>query len=413
MSRAAIAELTREKLPKPRTLSRRTFFADESTRIDQGLVAFFPVPSSYTGEDVAELHVHGGRAIREALSRRLADLGLRPAERGEFTRRAVHSGKLDLTQAEAIADLIEAETDAQRRQALSQLDGSLTRLYEAWRARLLQLTALAEAQIDFSDEELPADLMDQLRKGIVGLAGDLDAHLADAHRGEILREGLYLTVIGPPNAGKSSLINALAKRDVAIVAECAGTTRDIIEVRLDLDGYPVVAADTAGLRESADRVESEGVRRALDRSQNADLVLLLLDGTEPAGCVVADLLNREPDLIVWNKVDLPWPKVLRPCKGLVLSLRTGQGLRELVAAISEKVRLKLETHDELPALTRARHRHSAKEALSALGRALNAASAELCAEDLRLASRAIGRITGAVDIEEVLGAIFAGFCIGK
>ena len=228
---------------------------------------------------MAEFHVHGGRATVGAVLSALGALGLRPAEAGEFTRRAVENGKLDLTQAEAIADLVDAETDAQRRQALRQYDGALAELYEGWRADLIRAGAWAEAAIDFSDEELPADTFARVRAAISEILGQLRRHLDDFRRGEVLREGLHLAIIGPPNAGKSSLINALARRDVAIVAETAGTTRDVIEVRMDLGGYPVILADTAGLRAASEAIEAEGVRRALARAEVADLVLLLLDGS--------------------------------------------------------------------------------------------------------------------------------------
>jgi len=374
--------------------------------IDQAVVVCFRGPASYTGDDVIELHVHGGRAILERLTDSLVALGMRPAEPGEFTRRAVENGKLDLTRAEAIADLVDAETDAQHRQALAQYEGGLDQLYEGWRQELIRLSAWAEAAIDFSDEELPEDLLAKSRDGAGDLAKAIARHLDDGRRGEIVREGLLLTVIGPPNAGKSSLINALAKRDVAIVSEAAGTTRDVIEVRLDLGGYPVVVADTAGLRESTDAVEREGVRRALAKAASADLVLLLQDGTSDAD------VSRETkyDLAVWNKADLPWPS---PRPGLRLSLKTGEGLSQLIDKTAELVRLKLENPRDAPVITRARHRTALVEAQSALGRAEIATSAELCAEDLRLALRALGRITGRVDVEDLLDVIFRDFCIGK
>jgi tRNA modification GTPase len=369
-------------------------------------VVFFRGPASYTGEDVLELQVHGGRAVLDRLSRALVAFGSRPAEHGEFTRRAVENGKLDLTRAEAIADLVNAETEAQRRQALLQYDGGLDRLYEAWRAQLIALSAWAEAAIDFSDEELPEDLLARSRDGARALAAAIAVHLDDNRQGEILRDGLHLTVIGPPNAGKSSLVNALAQRDVAIVSETAGTTRDVIEVRLDLGGYPVIVADTAGLRDSSDSVEREGVRRALARAAKADLVLLLQDGTTKID------VSRETaaDLVVWNKADLPWP---HSHDGLKLSLMTGAGLSELIERIASLVRERLERPRETPVITRARHRIALTEAKAALDRAVDAPNAELCAEDLRLAQRALGRITGRVDVEDLLDVIFRDFCIGK
>ncbi len=388
---------------KPPGAPRRAVLA-RIAGIDRGLVLYFQGPDSFTGEDVAEFHVHGGRAVVDGVLAALAPFG-RPAERGEFTRRAVENGKLDLTRAEAIADLVDAETEAQRRQALRQYDGALSDLVEGWRVALIRAAAWAEAAIDFSDEELPADVLDRAQAAIRDILAQIQAHLDDGGRGEILREGLYLAVIGPPNAGKSSLVNALARRDVAIVAETAGTTRDVIEVRLDLGGYAVVVADTAGLREAVDAVEAEGVRRALARAEAADLVLLLLDGasdTAPPDVRV--------DLAVWNKSDLKHRD-----EGLSISLKTGEGVDTLVAALKALVEARLQSRGDSPALTRPRHRRALEDAARALDGALIAPSdrPELMAEELRLALRALGRITGRVDIEELLDVVFKDFCIGK
>jgi tRNA modification GTPase len=394
----------------PRVATLRRLRDEAGQAIDQALILWFPGPASFSGEDMAEFHVHGGRAV---VARILAALSVRcrPAEPGEFTRRAVENGKLDLTQAEALADLIDAETEAQRGQALRQYGGSLALLYEGWRERLIQSLAWSEAGIDFSDEELPDDLSTRLRAAMLEIYKEIQMHINDSRRGEIVRDGLFLTVIGAPNAGKSSLVNALARRDVAIVAESAGTTRDIIEVKLDLGGFAVIVADTAGLRETADMVENEGVRRALARAEASDLVLLLLDGSaaEPMKGLRPDIAERAA-LTVWNKADLPAPG---PRSGLNLSLKTGEGLDALLAAISAKVAEKLDVSREALVLTRARHRHALEQALAALDRALNTGEAELFAEDLRLAVRAIGRITGRVDVEELLDVVFRDFCIGK
>ncbi len=409
---AAVAALTRKPLPPPR-LARLRLLQDRAGRtIDESLLLWFPAPASFTGEDIAEFHVHGGRAIVEAVLDELAaQAGCRPAEPGEFTRRAVENGKLDFTQAEAILDLIEAETPAQRRQAAAQYQGGLSRLVDGWREALIRALAWAEAEIDFSDEDLPGDVLARSRAGVAGIARDINAHLADARRGEIVRDGLFLTVIGPPNAGKSSLINALAKRDVAIVAETPGTTRDIVEVRLNLGGYAVIVADTAGLREAADAVESEGVRRALARAEQSDLILLLLDGSaaDPVAGLPPERIAKA-DLTVWNKADLP---SAAPRDGLRLSLRTGDGLEVLLGEIEALVARRLGRAGEAPVLTRARHRHALEEAAAALARSQAARAPELFAEDLRLAVRAIGRITGRVDVEDLLDVIFRDFCIGK
>lgn len=397
---------------KPRVATLRTLRDRAGVAIDQGIVLWFPAPSSFTGEDMVEFQVHGGRAILSKILGVLAEFpSSRPAEPGEFTRRAVENGKLDLTQAEALIDLIDAETEAQRSQALRQFGGSLTALYEAWRLRLVKALAWAEAEIDFSDEDLPADLSARTRRVLLEILQEIQKHMSDSRRGEIIREGVFLTVIGPPNAGKSSLINALARRDVAIVAETAGTTRDIIEVRLDLNGYAVIVADTAGLRETAETVESEGVRRALARAGASDLTLLLLDSSAPdpfAGLPTG--IAERASLTVWNKIDLP---SRRSREGLRLSLQTGEGFDALLAAIGMKVAERLERPGEAPALTRARHRHALEQATTALERAVIATRPELFAEDLRLATRWIGRITGRVDVEELLDVVFRDFCIGK
>lgn len=387
---------------------------DHGEAIDRALVLWFPGPGSFTGEDVAEFHVHGGRAVVEAVLAALGRVpGLKPAEPGAFTRRAVENGKFDLTGAEALADLIEAETEAQRRQALRQYDGVLAALYDGWRARLIQASAWAEAVIDFSEEEIPDGVRAEARQVMEEILKEIQRHLNDSHRGEIVREGLYLTMIGQPNSGKSTLVNALAKRDVAIVSETAGTTRDVIEVRMDLGGYAVTLADTAGLREAAGAIEAEGVRRALARAEAADIVVLVLDGTagNPFSGIPAEA-RAKADLAVWNKTDLPFPI---PREGLRISARTGAGLPELIEALTGLVRERLAGAGEAPVLTRARHRYALEEAADALARALQAPldAPELMAEDMRLALRALGRITGRVDVEELLDVIFRDFCIGK
>ena len=395
------------ELPPPRALVLRTLRHGGAV-IDRALVTWFPAPGSFTGEHVAEFHVHGGRAVREALFEALTELGLRPAGPGEFSRRAVEHGRLDLTRAEAIADLVDAETPAQLRQALRQYDGALAELYEGWRTALIGALAHVEAAIDFSDDGVDEAEFEIARAVSRTLIAAIQDHIDDGRRGEALREGLRLTILGPPNAGKSSLINALAKRDVAIVAETPGTTRDVIELRLNLGGYLVHIADTAGLRDTKDAIEAEGVRRALVQAEGSDLVLLLCDGTVP----YTDEMGIDPDLLVWNKSDLAG---FRNRGGLALSLKSGAGLPELISALTNLVAERLETKGETPALTRPRHRAALLDALDDLRHSLTAPpdQPELFAEDLRLALRAIGRITGQVDVEELLDLVFREFCIGK
>ncbi|HEY5210911.1 MAG TPA: tRNA uridine-5-carboxymethylaminomethyl(34) synthesis GTPase MnmE [Stellaceae bacterium] len=400
------------KIPIPRRATRAQFRdPDTGELIDDGVVLFFPAPHSYTGEDVAEFHVHGSRAVVAALLDLLARReALRLAEPGEFTRRAFENGKLDLTEAEAVADLVAAETAAQRRQALRQLDGALGALYEDWRARLMRALARLEAEIDFPEEGLPPDISASIRDDVALLGAEIAAHLDDRHRGERLRDGVSIAILGPPNAGKSSLLNALARRDIAIISAIAGTTRDVIETRLDLGGYPVLLADTAGLRVSADSIEQEGVKRALARAETADLRLIILDATRPEATVDPALIDGDAVIVV-NKTDLA-PDAPIATGALGLSVATGAGMGALLARLTEEV-AKRAGDGGAPLITRARHREALMQCAAALARFPLATLPELAAEDLRQATRALGRITGRVDVEDMLDVIFREFCIGK
>ena len=405
-------------LPEPRRAALRRFREPDSGEpIDRGLALWFPGPGSATGEDVAEFHVHGGAAVFEALLDALAALpGLRPAEPGEFTRRAFEAGRLDLTQAEGIADLVAAETGAQRRQALAQTEGSLQRLYDGWRERLMTLRANVEAAIDFSDQELGEDPTVAAAPGLAALEAEIAAHLDDDRRGERLREGFTIAIVGAPNAGKSSLLNRLAGRDAAIVSTRAGTTRDVVEVRLDLAGWPVTLADTAGLRESRDEIESEGVRRALARAASADLSLVVFDGALwPEADAQSRALLGEDALAVLNKTDLlagPVPTAIGEYPALGVSCLTGAGIDRLLEILADEIARRYPTGGA-PALTRARHRQAVMECRDALARAIAGPADERLAEELRLAAYALGRITGRVDVEAVLDLVFREFCIGK
>jgi tRNA modification GTPase len=393
-----------ETLPRERLASVRTLIGKAGDVLDTALVLRFVPPRSYTGENVVEIHAHGGPAVVAALLTELSALaGFRLAEPGEFTRRAVEHGRLDLTQAEAVADLVEAETESQRRQAVRQHRGVLANIYEEWRTRLIRAAAWFEAAIDFPDEEIPADSVQTARAAVDALASEMRTHLDDGRRGEILRDGLQVAVVGPPNAGKSSLVNALARRDVAIVSELPGTTRDVIEVRLNLGGYPVVLLDTAGQREARDEIEEEGIRRARARASTADLRIVVVEGTTAVGDAPAG------DILVRNKSDL-YPD--RTGAGLWVSARTGEGLAQLVDVIAEHARGRMET-GEAPVLSRARHRIAVEAAERALREALATPEPELAAEHLRLALREIGRLTGRVDLDELLDVVFRDFCVGK
>lgn len=408
--------------PESRKLTRVKIL-DPATEdvLDDALVAWFPSPHSFTGEDVLELHVHGGRAVLDGVLGALNSIGgLRPAEPGEFTRRAFEAGKLDLTQAEALADLVDADTRAQARQALKQMGGALKSRYEDWRVRLIQSLAHLEAVIDFPDEGLPEETAKVLWDSVAALDAEIVDHLADDGRGERLRDGVHVAIVGPPNAGKSSLLNMLAKRDAAIVSETAGTTRDVIDVHLDLGGYPVMIADTAGLRDTDDAIEDEGVRRARQRADQADLVIALFDGAVyPQRDPTTEALIDEHTLVVINKADLldqAREQELNVEDGwsatYFVSVKTGFGLDHLISEVTERVGKLCDGGTDAP-LTRARHRAALTECRDAIARAQQITLPELAAEDLRLAMRALGRITGHVDVEDLLDVIFSDFCIGK
>lgn len=399
--------------PEPRLAAFRALRHPATGELlDRGLALWFPGPASATGEDATELHLHGGRAVVAAvLDAVLAVDGVRAAEPGEFTRRAFLAGKLDLAETEGLADLIDAETQAQRRQAIRQSEGALSAIVDGWRDRLIAAMALVEAGIDFADEDdVPAAARAQAKGEIDVLARDLDAALADT-RGERLREGFRIAIVGAPNAGKSSLLNRLARREAAIVTDVPGTTRDVVEVHLDLDGYPVIVADTAGLRATSDMVEREGVLRATARAAEADLVLWLRDPASPDGMsapstggalwTIASKADLTPDAPAWADRSI--------------STLTGAGLDDLVAALGNAARSGLGDDDHV-GLTRARHR----DAIQAAGVELRATldhwetlPDELLAERLRRAATELGRITGRVDVEDVLDRLFTSFCIGK
>jgi len=403
------------KLPEPRKAAYALFCDPDSREtLDEGLVFWFPGPASETGEDVVELHVHGGRAVVAAIFRVLGNIsGFRPAEAGEFTRRALLNGKLDLTAVESLGDLIVAETEAQRRQAMMQFRGALSKKVEIWRNSLMEAIALVEAAIDFSDEgDVPRNLLQSAISVADELARDIKLVLADAPRGERLREGFSVAIAGPPNVGKSTLFNRLAAREAAIVSPLPGTTRDLIEVALDLKGIPVILIDTAGVRDTEDPVEAEGVRRARARAQEADLVLWLVD--DPV-FDKRDATGRE--WMVRAKADLIDSDSQRRLEDqglLVISAQSGSGIERLIERLSD-VAGKLAGEPAL--VTHERQRHALADSLGRIQAALKIGtrvnSEELFAEELRLAARALGRVTGRFDVEEVLGEIFKNFCIGK
>lgn len=395
-------------LPPPRLAALRTLRDSYGMVLDRAVVLWLPGPANYTGEDSAELHVHGGQAVLAGVVDALTGLGARPAQPGEFTRRAFQNGRMDLLEAEAVADLIAAETAAQRTQALRQLGGALGSIYSDWAARLVRLLAQQEALIDFPDEDLPIEVEEKLLNEISDMQLEMESHLADGRRGERLRTGLVFAVAGPPNVGKSTLINALCRREMSIVSPFPGTTRDVIEARIEFAGIPVTLLDTAGLRDTADPVEAEGVRRARARIMDADLILALTEACSPASEIPCELPGIEI-LSVTSKIDLLPDGHSVPCG---LSVLTGAGMDALHAAL-EAAAKRLAGCTETPAMTRVRHRASVGEAALHLAASLNARLVELRGEELRLALQSIGRLTGRVGVEEILDSVFGQFCIGK
>lgn len=378
--------------------------------LDRSLVLYFKAPHSFTGEDVVEYQVHGGRGVISSVMQALSKIdGLRPAERGEYSRRAVINGKMDLTEAEGLLDLIHAETEEQRKQALAQMDGNLSALYEGWRKKLVHHLAYAEAFIDFPEEEIPPEKEREIDDDIRKLIKEIAKHLDDDRRGERLRDGYQIAIVGAPNVGKSSLINALTKREVAIVSQVAGTTRDIVEAHLDVAGFPVILADTAGLRDSKEEVEAEGIRRAVKKAEKADLILFVQDAKRyPKTEKLPKELLKKHIITIWNKTDLC--KVKENKTDFFISAKTGKGVSKLWDEIKQ---ILMDSFTGGTAITRERYRVALTECVAHLKDALQVQELELKTEDLRLAARALGRITGRIEVDELLDVIFKDFCIGK
>ena len=422
----AALEALAGRVPGPRIATRALLRDGQGQGIDDAIVLWFPTPASATGEDVAEFHIHGSRAVQAALFAALGRIeNIRAAEPGEFTRRAFENGKLDLTEAEALDDLIHADTDRQRRQALRQLKGLLGDKARDWRARIIEASALIEAGIDFSDEgDVPAELIAPALAKVEALHGEIQETLAAQGRSERLRDGLTVAIAGPPNVGKSTLINLLARREVAIVSPHAGTTRDVIEVQLDLNGYPVTVIDTAGIRDTDDVIEREGVRRARSRAAQSDLVLWMTDGEHARSGVAVEAAGEATVWHVRNKIDLDAGAASTgavssmsrksPEMSFRISADRGDGIPELVAALTEFARSYFGSGEDA-LIGRERQRSLLQETENALRHCLAVAGRgdELAAEELRGASQSLGRLLGRVDVEDILDKIFRDFCIGK
>ena len=419
-SSEVIQKLTKNKLPKPRSASlKKIYKIDKNELIDEGLVLWFPAPNSYTGEDMAEFHIHGSKASINALQSEISKFNdCRLAEAGEFTKIAFQNGKINLLEAESISDLISAETEIQRQQAIKLMSGKSSDKFNELRMRLLKILSNVEAKIDFPEDDLPDNIIKNIKVETQKIKTEINKILNDQNVGEIIRDGFRIAIIGPTNAGKSSLLNYLSKRDVAIVSEVAGTTRDVIEAHLNLDGYPVILSDTAGIRSSKDEIENKGIKLALNRADEADLKLIIL---EPKSVdfkgFLKDLVDKD-SIIVLNKIDQDTDNIDKEIKNLnpiPISIKEDKNLDKLIHKIKEKLKNKLiNLEDSL--ISRSRHRENLEQCLFHLNNFEKQKSEndfDKAAEDLRLATRHLGMIVGKVDVEEILGSIFSDFCIGK
>ena len=415
-----IKKLTGSKLPAPRVATLKKFNKNGGKElIDEGVIIWFPAPNSYTGENLAEFHVHGSRAVINAMHSAISKIkNCRLAEPGEFTKRAFQNGKINLLKAESIADLISSETEIQRKQALKIMSGKSADKFNSWREKLLKILSHVEAKIDFPDEGLPKKIITEVQKISNTVLTEIKKTLDDQNVGERIREGFKIAIIGPPNSGKSSLLNYLSKRDVAIVSEIAGTTRDVIETHLNLDGYPVIVSDTAGIRSSKNEIEKKGIKIALKRAGDADLRLVIVSAKNVDFTGVLKSLLTKNAILVVNKSDLIKGKLnskFKKYENVLISIKKDSNLNKLITKIKSKLKNKFTTAEDI-LITRERHRQNLKNCAQHLEKFQKKKSAQdfdKAAEDLRLATRHLGMIVGKVDVEELLGSIFNDFCIGK
>ena len=415
-----VKKMTGSKLPPPRVATLTKFNKNGAKKlIDEGVIIWFPAPNSYTGEDLAEFHVHGSRAVVKAMHSAISKIkNCRLAEPGEFTKRAFQNGRINLLKAESIADLISSETEIQRKQALKIMSGKSADKFNLWREKLLKILSRVEAKIDFPDEDLPKKIITEVQKTTNSVLSEIKKTLDDQKVGERIREGFKIAIVGPPNSGKSSLLNYLSKRDAAIVSEIAGTTRDVIETHLNLDGYPVIASDTAGIRSSKNEIEKKGMKIALKRAEDADLKLVIVSvkNVDFTG-VLRGLLTKNA-ILVLNKSDLIKGKLnskFKKYENVLISIKNDSNLNKLITKIKKKLKNKFTTNEDI-LITRERHRQSLTNCVEHLEKFKKKKSAQdfdKAAEDLRLATRHLGMIVGKVDVEELLGSIFNDFCIGK
>ena len=419
-SSLVIKSLTGKELPNARQATlRKVNKINTSEPIDEGIILWFPGPESYTGEDMAEIHVHGSKAVIEALHASISNIkNCRLAEPGEFTKLAFQNGKINLLKAESIADLISSETEIQRQQAIKMMNGKSADQFNFLREKLLKILSHVEAKIDFPDEDLPNNILDEIQKSSNEVADKIQKILNDQKVGERIREGFKIVILGPTNAGKSSLMNYLSNRDVAIVSEIAGTTRDVIETHLNIDGYPVIISDTAGIRESKDEIEKKGIKLSLNRAEEADLKLVVVDAKSIDFTDVLKDLLEENAILVINKSDLLEKNIdpeVKKTNHVLISIKKNENIEELISKIKNNLKNKFITSDDI-LITRERHRQHLQQCLDHLNyfnQKKEIEDFDKAAEDLRLATRHLGMIVGKVDVEEILGSIFNDFCIGK